>query len=918
MGAASVAAGDYHQDHPVQLEGEELVATFFNSSVPCALIDERGSVSRASVAFSALVPNALGREISEIFSISMSEVKASSRSQKPCTLYGTYKQPSGMLSPVAAHFFPLPRESTSLLIADRGEEFREAETTRLSYAPYPILRLNYDGRIAFANQAAHQMLAPDSTSLIGSEFGTLLDTQSRPRAAAALSAALQNRPVQPLDVRLAARRAAGSSYTLMFMPDLGPGDRMLGAMAVLQPRGLGGVRDTIRAIALRDASWRVRLKDVLSIIRDIVPFDQATFGIYAEDVTLFRAVHVESGLINPWPTLWIKLPPGIREWLEGEATWAEDLVKFTQQFEGLDADVVTRLHVDAGFRSFVTLPVIGPKGTTSSLSFASKRPASYGSAELAILKDLDLGELLLHFEREIAEERSEFVRELTASIREAPDFVTSAKIVVEKLRSFFQWDHVAIYLIDHIHGRFRLLEQSFTEGCGLPPDYLQSLDVGMLGYTLAVNSGRFTGQPVALTLDDMISAPSKYEYLPVNTSLKSALTLPVRLNKEWRWVLDFEARVTNAFHGPDVEAVREVVAQLEGDLERLYQSGLNELLLRTSPEGVVVVGSSGTILTANRAARRLLGSADEETRLGRLLDYADENDSNARAVFVGELADTSRRLQMRDRKGRVHAVLANRCDLAEEYQSSVWFFTDLDNINWNISYRYLREVVNDVAQQTRGPLMLASNHLKASTQQQGREMRPIISKALTEIGKADITFERLAEGLEVIEHPVRYKVRVDLSECLRSIYRDLPNRDQQHIALQLASANAFVSGDVTRLRYALRSIIGYLLRCRPVYESCDAKILVNLSAQDEGLRIVMAVSGAELVDHELETEVQDPLRVSTRTARDDASLGLEGIRRVFEAHGAELTKRRLDTRDPSLESVWLHFEIYFPAKEVVS
>jgi hypothetical protein len=60
MGAASVAAGDYHQDHPVQLEGEELVATFFNSSVPCALIDERGSVSRASVAFSALVPNAFG------------------------------------------------------------------------------------------------------------------------------------------------------------------------------------------------------------------------------------------------------------------------------------------------------------------------------------------------------------------------------------------------------------------------------------------------------------------------------------------------------------------------------------------------------------------------------------------------------------------------------------------------------------------------------------------------------------------------------------------------------------------------------------------------------------------------------------------------------------------------------------------
>jgi PAS domain-containing protein len=895
----------------------DFAAAFFDSPVPSAIVDESGRISRPSEAFSLLVPETAGREVSEIFSLPTSDTRTQLESRKLFTSYGTYQLPSGELSPVAARFIPLPGQRASLLVIDRGDAFRQAEAARLSSAPYAILRLNHDGRIAFANQAAVKILSPGCASLIGTEFGLLLDAESRPRAAAALCACLRNQPVAPLVTHLAGLHATGYPFALMFMPDLGPGERILGAIAVFQELGLGQARDKVKLIALGSDPWRVRLKKILSIVSTIIPFDQATFGLYAEDVTLFRAVHVEPKVAKPWPTLWIRLLPGIRDWLEGERTWAEDLTAFVQAFEGLAEDPVTKLHLDAGFRSFVTLPVIGPKGATSSLSLASKRPNAYHLRELAILRELDLGELLLLFERDISDERDRFVRELRALIRDAPSVAAVAKIVVERLQSFFQWDHVAIYLVDQFAGRFRLLQQSFTEGCGLAGDYSQPLDTGMLGYTLARNPDPGADRRIALTKEDTSSAPDKYQYLPVNNSLNSALTIPVRLNNEWRWILDFEARVTDAFHGPDVDAVQEIVSQLEGDLERLYQSDLNVLLLQTSPQGIVVVGSDGAILNANRSARaHLFGTFDEETRLGNIQDYADKNDPTTPSILAGQLSDTSRRLQIRDRNGKVHAVLGNRSALAEEYQSSVWFFTDLDNLNWNVSYRYLREVVNDVAQQIRGPLMLASIHLKAAAGPSGGKVAAAIDRAFAEIGKADITFERLAEGLSIVEQPIRRKQRVDLRECLLAVYQNLPHRDQQHIDLQIPSDEAFVQGDLARLQYAFKSIVEYLLRCRPVDNGNDAKIALTLSLADQGISVLVAILGFAIAFDEPEAEVHDALWVGTQTARDDASLGLKGITRIFDAHGATLTKGRWNSQNPNLAPVWIRFQVTFPNREV--
>ena len=131
--------------------------------------------------------------------------------------------------------------------------------------------------------------------------------------------------------------------------------------------------------------------------------------------------------------------------------------------------------------------------------------------------------------------------------------------------------------------------------------------------------------------------------------------------------------------------------------------------------------------------------------------------------------------------GLTHPVLANRNELSTEFQSSVWFLQDLENFDWSVNYRYLRETVNQVAQQVRSPLILACNQLTralniAKNEQSGdaTKLGDTIHRALSEIGKADITFELLAEGLAAAQEPIRLRTRVDLGQEIREIYGVCP------------------------------------------------------------------------------------------------------------------------------------------------
>jgi PAS domain-containing protein len=901
--------------------GSHLVACLMSSLLPCAVVDASGFLIAVSPGLTAFVSDALGRRISEALGVADCAVAL-----EPHIAYGAYHNAAGEFTPVAVYFVPLPSsEPRSLALVFDGRPFRDAEAARLEAAPYSVIRSRLDGQIVFANASALKAFGtPAVADLVGLPLAALFAPEYATAIAEALSVCVRGTAIPPMMLVGAARpNRAPEPLVLSLMPDPAPGGLMLGSVAVTLSRAVAQTRAAIKRIALEKGDWRLRLRKVLEQVRSLVPFDRATFGVYSENAALFRAVHIEPADARPWPTRWMVLQKYVRPWLEGGSTWNDDLVTYVEAHPELKDDAVVAQHLEDGIRAFVTLPVAGPDGPTSSLSLASVNVGTYDADSLAKLEDVDLAQALMMFEREISAERVALCRRLETGIRRAGSLSTAATLLVRELRDTFDWDHVSVFAIQtsaNGDGReFRLLQQAYKGDYSLPPDFRQNSSNGMLGATLRANPNPHAEARTSLVIENIRPQPERYDYKPVNAQLLSAMTCPVRFNGDWRWILNVEASVANAFHGPDKEAVDEIITQLEAELERLYHSELTRLLLEKIPEGVIVVGYDGAILAANPTAtdRFLDPNFDTRPKFDRLVDYG--ADATTRDVLGGRLADTSRRLELKGADGRIRPVLATRYELAAEFQSSVWFLTDLENLDWNVEYRYLREVVNDIAQQTRGPLILAANHLsnlvgELSNSADRGKVESAIVRTLTEIGKADITFERLAEGLVAVKEPKRRNDPVDLGGCLEDLVAGLPQRDAQHITMKMPENRVTILADKGRLLFAFRSILGYLLSCRA---DCGdaAGIEVKLDRDRAGVCLRMCVSGLGLTADAPLQESTDPLWTAVQLARDDARLGLQAVERIIGAHGGSIHRERM----PSDQVGWippeLNFRIVFASSE---
>lgn len=694
-------------------------------------------------------------------------------------------------------------------------------------------------------------------------------------------------------------------------------------MQPLDKTEIVAVRNFIKKATVGPIAWRNRLKTILARIRPIIPFDRATFGTYAENGSLFRPVHIETSTPAKWPSLWIEVPDELKLWLSSGQTWTSDLEQFVRSYPSYTSNPVVREHLDAGLQSFVTLPVPGPDGTSSSLTLASKAKATYDQGSLALLDELDLAHSLLVFEREITTERFTFRYNAQQALRSSSSLAEAADILVRELRRFFRWDHISIISIDNQKRRFQLLAQGSELDCGLPINFHQPLDVGMLAATLQQNPTTDVPKPTALIVEDTRIEPRKYNYTVINPRLLSAMTLPLQLGGEWRWVILAESSLSEAFHGPDIEDLAYVISEVETELNHLYVLELYKMLLEKTPDGVIVVGPTGKITHANRPAiERFLGAYhrhdrlsffDERTNGPRFADCA--ADSTSKDIIEGRLADTSRRLVLIGPDQNKKVVLATRHDLPSDFQSSVWFLTDLDNLDWNAEYRYLRAVVNDVAQQARGPLMLAALELENLITQFEGETRAKIHRSaqnvLAEISKADISFERLADRLAILKQPLRQRERISANELIGEIVKALPDRDLKHIDLKLPSTDLWVEGDKSRIRFVFRSIIEYLLRRRADHDGITKDIHVGVTGAAAHVKISLEILNSKLELSSVEPS-SDALWASVLRAQEDTGLGLEAINEVINAHGGTLEKLGIPSTEANPAPNWVCFKVSFP------
>jgi PAS domain-containing protein len=893
------------------------------SSLPCAIIDRKGVVIEASAAQLTIMPCVIGQSMQTAFHIDPEVLFAPACRRRP--VHGKYMGTSGGLVPAVIHAIcEVPGIAGALLIAvSDGAPFRHAEARRFDTTPYTVLRVT-NGYIEYANSEAAITLCMPHEELIGLPLTELFKKEHHQAVFDGLNRCKQSYKAVPLDVSIGGTTGlAMSTVRLTLTPDVAPDGQLLGVLAVIQVKAIDLVRDDIRKIVLDPGAgnWEAQLRLILQKLQRLIDFDHVTFGIYAENLRLYRAFAIEPANDYLWPARWLELPDSIGPWLRAGETWIEDTSAFTKADPQWKDNEVVRRYLEFGIVSSVTLPVGDKQGPTCALTLCSKELNKYGKADLDLLRELDLEPVLLRFKEEIRTKRDNFAESMRQRFFEADSLIAASHKAIQDIADHFKWDYVALFRVNRHKERFELVfQQPSRPEFSLPSDYVQPIGDGMLAATLRSD--------LILNVND-IGAPGveQHGYLSVHRRLRSAMTVPLHLNGRIRWVIDVEADVAHAFRGPDRDSVDKFVKLIEAGLTQRMLVEMKESLLHETEQGVVVVGLEGAIMEMNEVAARLLGRdvsriADGD-RPVLISSYAVKTDSHSVEVLEGNVAQVKRRIELQGDDGKVRAVLATRRELDAVFDTAIWFLTDLATIDWNRDLRYLREVVTDVAQQTRAPLTLASllarqlpRHLPAAQQAIDAVnaawpvARDMCAQLVTEIGKADITFERLAEGLSIRKEPMRVRERVDLAECARGVIGMLPQRDQDRIDKQELGPPVFVLGDTGRLAFVVRSIIAHLLRNRP---GDDTRLIVSVITDRGNAKLTLRSTVKVDTDGGSETSgPRDALWEACREARGDAGIALDVLSRVVTTHGGTLRKQPASWPDDKPLPPWSAFRIELP------
>ncbi|SAL68171.1 sensory histidine kinase AtoS [Caballeronia udeis] len=911
----------------------EFVDSLMVSGATYAVIDLDARVVRASEALQTMIPGIAGNSIVDVFQVDSALLLGHDAPYR--TVPGMYANARGESVPAMLQaMVELPDTGHRLILVTDGAPFRRAESQRFDSTPYAIMRVSPDGIVHFANAEAYNLLSLMPGDVTGRPLETLFEGCDGANIARQLEECLRTLEPVPVNVSLCNRTDNREQVRLLLTADLTADHRPLGALVVIQSTLLERVRDEIAKLAHDQTipSWEQRLESIIESIRKVFDFDHANFGIYADDVSVFRALAIFPRDRMKWTERWLRLPENILPWLESGKTAVPDINRFLKDYPALATSEVAQMYVSKHMRSSVTLVARGAKNLpTSALSFSSKHAGRFGQAHVDLLRDLDLEPVLIRIENEIRSDREALAARLRSDLAKAPSLPDMARDIVDQIAISFRWDFVALFRVDRHMKQFELFYHNpCKKAFELDTAYLQPIEQGMLAATLREKS--------TLIVND-IDEPGveQFNYIGLGRPARSAMTIPVHLNGRIRWILNIESKVAHAFHGPDREAIERLTESIEEGLKQRTLVEINKLVLRETEQGVVTVGMDGMILGTNAVAESLLGrpgnSAGGSQREFFSM-YASPDDPRAVDVLKGLGRTEKRRIELVGDDGEIRPVLATRKALDESFDAALWFLIDLRSDRWTVDLRFLRETVTDVAQQTRAPLALASSLARqliglATTGRDATESgapasalpkkEDLSTRLIAEINKADITFERLAENLNIRRNPAGNMQRLDLRFCIDSVIDGLPNRDRDRIDKVRPETPVFVNGDPDRLMYVVRSIMAHLMR---VAADENARVCVALSLQGSSATLVLAI--ADCPGAGVETDGDDAFLANARpdalwraykAARGDASLGLSAVRRVIKAYDGSLKARAGDAEPGDPSPPWVAFRVILPIAE---
>jgi PAS domain-containing protein len=922
---------------------QPFIAGLMASDSPCAIVAPGGVVTQVNAAFARLAPHSEGRQIGGTFFFGAGARKPSSPQDV------LYYDTSGTLVPATLHtLFEEPDGGERLILLADGGPMRSTTDRQLDAAPLVVMRVCVDGIVRFANAETYRALSLTREQVIGRSLDALFGTTGandveRDRHCAARLASCFGTckaTLEPVTLDVAvARYTDGECDTarMRMIPDLGPDGRALGILAVIELTLEDRVRARIGSIAGESAgstdatdatdaanaarSWQDWLGLVLQQVGRLVKFEHANFGMYADDVTLFRAF-----MLYPpddrfrWKERWLALPAGMKAWAMGSATVIADINDFLDAYPDFKRSEVARMYKRQGIRASVTLVAKDAQRPTSALTLCSSTPGFYTQRDVEVLRNLNLESVLIRIEEQIVEQRMRTADKLIRDLPSGEDLSKIACEVVDELAVAFQWEYVSLYRVDRLAQRFELFHESdCPKAFRIEPGYTQGLDEGMLGKCLERDE--------TLIVNDVGNdAVEQYEYIGLGRDIvRSAMTIPMHLTGRIRWMLHIESREAHAFHGPDCKSIAEVVKLLEEGLRQRAVRACNEEIIEITRQGIVLVGMEGAILRVNEPASRLLGLRRHEDPARTFIsDYASKNHPASAEILSGYGSTERRRVELQGEDGQIRSVLATRRVLDGSFDTAIWFLIDLDSREWEVGMRFLRATAADVAQQTRAPLALAADQARqlqalhgggTEAPQARADAGELATRLLAEIRKADITFERLAKSYEIRRYPLRHALcrRTELVHSANGIRDELPARDRKVIRITPCDASFEVDGDTERLEFVIRSLLAHMLRMRAA-EQC---VTVAFASADDQVKMRFGLSHAQPVDAASGDEPwHDVMWRAFRAAREDACLALNAVKRVVKAHGGTLEMCATEWANDDSAPPWVAFDITLPALRV--
>lgn len=643
------------------------------------------------------------------------------------------------------------------------------------------------------------------------------------------------------------------------------------------------------------------LQRVAEEVDKVAPWDVFSVYLYSRDRSHFKTLFSRSKIRNlPRPEVrWVEINHLFARWLrQKKPLTINDFPSWLNKPEQEELRLFPGVQrfVALGFRSTWWRPIVSGKEVVAAVSMYSRKKHAFGSPRDEMLKSLPLVEAanmaIHHVEASNLQFRLDLEKDLLSG---SCDPKNIASVIIDRVAAHYKWENVSLFGVDEEMGVFRLLGQrGVSEEKLLDEEYVQSVNDGILGRVYhEPDNGRFKN------IGDVTSEEFKDIFIQgYGKPTNSALCLPILVDNKVGFLFNVEDSKQNAFAPEEQEAIETLLDDVAMLLNRFCLQHRLEAIGQATKDMVILTDRRGIIKEMNPAASRLLGYSEGEVKGTWLGTYMKDR---GLATYVAAASGFGTREIVFLKKDGAESgelrVLLSCASLPKEVGMKVFIGSDLSYYRRDEEMGILRSMYNEIALQTKTPLSLVFSWLERLGEDKNDVVQGIAKKALRQLHKIDLTFDRLML-FERNKTTIPYsEVLLDLWHLVNRIKEEMPESEAERIVVKRTEKLPAVKGDIFQLSFCIESIMSYLFR----FAAADDTLWIDLKGNDGTVAALIRGKGPLAIGEDMQAGGGPGWIAHTLT---EMALGKDMIKALVE-------RNRGTFRETQEEGGQLTFELVF-------